>query len=116
MKKVRTFTIDRRTWGRGMEGGLLRRRAKDGMAAPGKMCCLGFCALAHGFTTRQIVGKSFLYELNKGDDLLPEWMTESTDVGQLTHVNDSPKYTDEHREERIIAIFAKHGIKVRFTH
>lgn len=123
MKKIKTLTIDRRKWGRGVEGdGKLLHRADDEIDA-GKMCCLGFYARVCGLTSRQIVDRAMPTGVSAtAQKLLPDWLLLGTrmgklpDVSFLAHINDDSTISDKVREKKITEIFAKHGIKVEFTH
>lgn len=109
------LTIDRPTWLRG-EGGdasaLLRE--KDG-----KMCCLGFYALACGMEKEDIVGRGGPRSVTMTTDTpLPEQM-QWLMCGPAEHSGDATALmveNDNHaKEERIAELFAKHGVEVEFV-
>lgn len=119
MKKIKTLTIDRRKWGRGKTGGRLLTGATT--HNPGKMCCLGFTCLKYGLTPKQIVNGTVPVYLSKtAKAMLPDWLTCSSrgdaDVGAFACINDSWDSDDADKEKMITTIFAKHDIKVKFTH
>lgn len=116
------LVIERAKWLRG-EGGKASRllRPKDG-----KMCCVGFAALALGHTEdeirdRRCVVKHIYDEQLSGDAALakfgPQWGGDATDgvLFRLYDINDAEHATDGEREGRVVALFAKVGVDVEFT-
>jgi hypothetical protein len=111
--------INRAEWLRG-EGGsdsaLLRERDN-------KKCCLGFFAKALGATDDDIrdiaePGESSTcapwpaWVLTEDDD---GSMVSSDAISALIQINDGQKLLERDREERIAAIFARHGVEVTFV-
>ena len=121
VKPKRGFTIDRRVWLRGEPHGSRLYRPADR-----KQCCVGIYLRACGVSTRalsdQATAASLVEDgraqmpsrakwLLSGDYAL-SWAESSVDGQRLYGMNDSPEETG--REERIEAIFARHGEAVRF--
>lgn len=118
MANVKSFTIDRARWGK-------RRLRND----DGTMCCLGFFSEACGVPP-SAMGKACLpRSLERSQRRhLPAWALLTgyydpiTDVWQLVSWNDRRRATtsavrrcSSDAEAAIKKIFAKHGVKVRFT-
>lgn len=108
MKKV--LTIVRSKWLRG-EGGLVSylRRPEDG-----KMCCLGFDALACGFTPAQITGREDPRTLAEVMDVPADYETTRCSPNYRTifdamDINDNIEISDSEREERLIPLLKKIG-------
>ncbi len=121
MKKTakRILKIDRRTWlrGEGPTASCLYR------AGDGKKCCLGFAAMQLCGLTRskldavQTPGHSGVRD--KFAQKIPFLISKSdtSSVGyDLMLTNDSTILTDKDREAKIKEVFARHDIKVIFTH
>lgn len=129
MPKMRKLTIDRRKWDRATKavnsGKLLN---SDGL-----MCCLGFECRAIGFTKKAILNigmpsglisaKQLLQRDTKFGKLIKKlgWLVNdrgynTTDVLALAEINDNSITTDDYKENKIVKIFAKHNVKVVFTH
>ena len=113
--RVTEFTIDRKTWLRGMntdESVLL-----DG---DGRQCCLGFYSSACGVASSGIAGRSFPSSIRprlQEMSWLFEWDHETTEGAiedTLTTVNDRSTIEDSEREETITRYFADQGITVNF--
>jgi hypothetical protein len=86
------------------------------------MCCLGFYALACGYSDSEISDRTTpesLTDMNRW----PEWMIEehegrvydSDEVCTLINRNDATRITGAKREKEIAAIFARHGVEVEFV-
>lgn len=82
------------------------------------MCCLGFCSKAFGATDKQIVEKDMPYSIGENwkKNNLPEWLNDSLAVDLLSDINDNINSSDDYKVKKIYAIFAEHGIKVKFIH
>lgn len=120
------LTITREQWlrGNGVESAL--RRPEDG-----KMCCLGFFALACGMSVDEIqnfgdpsdtVGETLLKwpqwlvrELPPEDDELYASWHNTDECGNLIEANDSKEIEEPDRERKIAALFADHGVEVEFV-
>ena len=102
---IKEFTVDRARWG---QGALLNN---------GKMCCLGFLSEACGIALSRFGMRGY-------PD--PEW-TEVPEVFRhprgrwrdapgrtAANINDGQD-EDSEKESKLIALFAKHGIKLSFT-
>jgi hypothetical protein len=107
------LVIDRKRWLRG-EGA---HDSKLLRPSDGKMCCLGFYGLACGLSADQICGAGSPRTALGGLAMWPAWMRMaaaashlSDDAADLMEIND-----DVGDESRIAAIFAKHGVTVRFV-
>lgn len=117
-RTVKTLVIDRDRWLRGGVSAtcLLNRN--------GKMCCLGFYALALGFQEEHVIEVPQPCEVGKVDTAkFPAWLVrdfEMTGAGSdLMNANDAlgGEVKDEKkREKEIRALFKKHGgVTVRFV-
>lgn len=126
-KRLRTLTIDRTKWGRNnsageLSGGALRQNDKSSPSNIGKMCCLGFACSKLGVTDKQMTTLTDFKLIGLPNDLsksekekLPKWLFgEGDDVDKLASVNDNCLLSDTQKEKRIITIFARHGVKVKF--
>lgn len=109
------LTIDRFRWLRG-EGAAGSRllRTEDG-----KMCCLGFHALACGATETDICD---VPTPSARKNLLKEaapWLYSITrlsfDASELIRINDTDSLTDAQREGLLTEIFARNGVEVEFV-
>jgi hypothetical protein len=115
------LTINRSKWLRG-EGVATSRLLRS---SDGKMCCLGFYALACGLKEYQIRevggpssllsppdedGKSYNYLTNTPG----QWLLEGVDRIHLMEVNDDRNKNKQYREEEIARLFARHGVTVKF--
>jgi hypothetical protein len=122
--------IDRKRWLRGGDDGQLLR------PMDGKMCCLGFFALACGYRPTEIQRTGDPEETARecGEPekptRWPRWLLgfvesdrydgvlqprNSASCDELISANDSSIIPDPDRETRIAAIFARHGVTVRFV-
>lgn len=118
------LVIDRAKWLRGEKDAGLLLRESDG-----KMCCLGFLALACGLEEDQIVEVGEPHETRS--PLLPKWLCsaydeheddgelvtkyiDSSDAVELMKINDTVG-DDAPREREIASVFAKHGVEVEFV-
>lgn len=106
MIKATSFTVNRNNWLRKDENSMLLR------PSDGKMCCMGFYALACGATREEIEGKSALNDIDGA--VYSEWSTLCDEVAgeynNLYTVND-----ETGDEEKITAWLAERGITVTFT-
>lgn len=107
--------IDRATWLRGegpYKSSLLR-------AADGKMCCLGFAALACG------IDKSYIIDYDAPCRFMGKWPTEvfklmefsflAATVHRLMSTNDSVDIDDDAREAELIALAPAAGFEFEFV-
>lgn len=117
-KPIKSFTIDRKIWLRGVgsEKSML-------MDEDGKKCCLGIYGTACGISDVNLLGKrdpaheggrikgfgSWLFKKASNSDY---WVSEA--CRQLMCDNDNVSLIQSRREALIKAGFAKAGIKVRF--
>jgi hypothetical protein len=117
---VKSFTIDRKRWYRGMNFGsaLLKQN--------GKMCCLGFYAKACGLPNKMLCDVETPADVMECavylDHCNTEWATKlvkresDTDTTQrIVYVNDDTTLTDTIREKRLIALFKRINIAVKFV-
>ena len=119
-KDVKSFTISRSKWLRGTNDTCL-------LNAEGKMCCLGFYALAcflqekdifERFTPEEIydvkqMWDSFLvceHPANDGGGLV-----NSKTCTHLMDTNDGLTSTDDEKEKEIVALFKSQGVDVTFV-
>lgn len=125
----KVLTIYRDEWYRGRDGASLRVPNETGIPAAniGKMCCLGFDALACGFTVTDIEDKSDPCDLaiEYGVDELPSWYVEARLVvvdeeGNVTcknnhiineciEVNDDKFLTESQREDKLVPLLKQLG-------
>lgn len=114
--------INRATWlrGEGNKHSALLRPSDN------KMCCLGFLAVASGYTEEQISNQttpgglasslSSDPEPNKWPKGIMEDSRLHTDnTCNLMAMNDDPMYSDEEREDFLKKNFARIGIEVEFV-
>lgn len=128
------LVIDRNKWLRGNPNTAQLLRIDNG-----KMCCLGFFALALGYTEDQISGlgdpietiidgprpnlwptwgvcrREKLIEHDQGDAHVREEYEDTDDFNQLMTVNDDAQRSERSREDRIRSIFARNGVEVKFV-
>ncbi len=111
--------IDRSKWLRG-EGGTRSVLYRE---SDGKMCCLGFYALALGASQKDICQVSEPQE-STACVPWPEWAlidlplsgpANSPETTALMTMNDHMQLLDGDRERAIAAIFARHGVEVTFV-
>lgn len=116
-----TLIIDRRLWAR---GGRNSRHSK--LLVGGKLCCLGFHALACGLrkdeiedmgTPRSAIvqhkldipeGMRFLF----GDSI--DHPPHSAAARTLMEINDDEQITDDEREKQLTTVFTQYGWAVTF--
>lgn len=112
--------IDRTKWIRG-------NPAKSALLVDGKMCCLGFHALACGYTNEQMEGvrtpmslmsQSHVnnYPVNMAHIMPMGELEKGNTVWQLMHINDDPDIdvTDAMREQEIIELGKQIDIEFEF--
>ena len=111
---MQRVTVKLDNWLRGEKDSMLYRD-RDG-----KMCCLGFVAIASGLTRGNITDCACPYEVET-DDLRGLWgklLDSPGDDSVFAHkamqINDSLDLTDEARQEKLIALFAENGIELVF--
>ena len=78
------------------------------------MCCVGFYALKLGLDKPSIEGVQVLSDAPNGDTIC-NW-SDTEDIADLYGLNDDETMglAEPEREADIAAIFAKHGVKVKF--
>lgn len=119
----KSFVVDRAKWGRGNETMLLN-------GTDGKMCCLGFAALACGYSKDDILDRGrpedLVVELKeKGVDSPNRWFDglvkphprgfDLTGIGaRIISANDDDRITDHEREAVLRGLFLKLGVEVKF--
>lgn len=108
------LVIKRSKWLRG-EGGdcsyLLRKSDK-------KMCCLGFLALACGYTRKNISGyaePTCLVDNKFPLGLIDEKGRSTPKCNSLMDINDSETFTDSVRELELKILFKKINVRVQFV-
>lgn len=114
MKDVKEFTIDRARWlcapTQGYEDSELYRESDR------KMCCLGFYARALGARVKDIKHKDC--PSNAKSVHWTDWVLEnglnSLSTKDMIEENDF-EVSNKMRERKIRGLFAKHGVKVKFT-
>lgn len=121
MADVTVLVIDRSKWLRGKRNGRLLR--DDGM-----MCCLGFLGVSCGIAPEQMLGLMRPDSEAVATAPWPEWLmspnqTAGWDGGErcsaeaelLMGRNDDDDIEEAERERLVAAVFAKHGVEVRFV-
>lgn len=118
--KVKSLVIKRSEWLRGFDSRLLE-------VDSGKKCCLGFYAIACGYSEKEISdygSPSNLLEIDNVPNLFPEWLVPSREnrlnsspAANLININDmnNDVLGDKERESIIKEIFSNHGVKVTFV-
>ncbi len=109
--KIENLTINRNKWG-----------MHSLLNYSGKMCCLGFLALACGAIPEEIEGelrparapnidwpKEFMFIKLKSNELV-----DSSLAAKAMNINDDEKLTWDEKEERLKVVFRRAGIKLRF--
>lgn len=116
------FEVSRARWLRGEGMGksrLLRESDK-------KMCCLGFRALATGFTKKEILSQALPRSLFDGTKVSDAWKPffiegggcwggESDICVKIVWTNDDPALSDDVREEYLKRDFAEAGDEIVFV-
>lgn len=122
-KDVTSFVVDRKNWYRG-QSAVNSKLLND----EGKMCCLGFYAMACGLRKQDIKNKRTLPEvINLGKN----WQTKLVDPAdtvnnvvmqqssflcrELMSVNDFSFLPEEEREKRLMKKFQSIGIEITFV-
>ena len=128
--KLTEFTVKRSEWFTGLhKSGLDSALAVYGLDKDEDRykllgrCCLGFAALACGYTDEDIRGTSYprtlpaprkqgmeVFERMSGD----EWFNSDL-AWKAATINDDERITNEEREQKLIALFKAHGIEVTFV-
>jgi hypothetical protein len=125
------FVIDRSKWRcGGVEGSsdeCVRGRGIAMMRNPeGFMCCLGQVSCQLGVPADALSGcwypRTVSVRNQEFRDRLAILLTEHNPVAcdselasLAANVNDNPVFTDDERESRLAALFAKHGHTIKFT-
>jgi len=109
------LTIEREKWLRGTgEGSLLDSEQK-------KMCCVGFFALALGYSKKEIQGHAVLSDLEQERLKGMRWcfdkndLKEGSDLNKLYSTNDSLRTSDTQKEKTIKRLFKRHKVEVEFV-
>ena len=120
---MKTIVITRKYWGRSAlrinppgtnEGKCTDKDTK---------CCLGFVCEAYGMKPKQTFEREMPRNISAGTSKLPKWLlqtnhehddTDVTDVRKASLINDDQDLTDAQKEEQLIPIFKKHGIRLVF--
>ncbi len=112
---ITTFTVDRATWlrGEGCDASSLLR------TGDGKMCCLGFLALACGVPSDAIENvaspSAMITEFREQLPAPIQDPSADAPVMRLMSVNDDEETTDVIRERLLTKVFSEIGIQVAFT-
>lgn len=83
----------------------------------GKMCCLGFRCHQLGIPLKALKGKATPGNLSNNwdiPDLIDKRGFNSVLTGAAISINDNAFISNEDREKRLIELFAKHDIIVKF--
>lgn len=115
---MRILKIDRKKWLRG-EGEPLSFLLRE---HDGKMCCLGFDAIACGFKPEQIRGyKTLPSALGSAHELPSHYVNPNggnhlinSVFSDLYAYNDSSRLSEGEREKHLTQLFAKLDIEVQF--
>ena len=106
------ITIEREKWLRGTgEGMLLDPKQK-------KMCCVGFFALALGYSKKEIEGHGQLSELSQEKLEGMRWCKSARDKSDLVKLygaNDTLQTSDAQKEKSIKRLFKRHKVEVDFV-
>lgn len=100
-ERVSEFTVDRETWG-----------TSTLLGDDGRMCCMGFLAIACGYTAGAIRGKSYPSSLPGFSALMPELRKD--DELMIARVNDSVQLTRPAKESKLKDLFSRIGIALKF--
>jgi len=105
------FIVERKTWFRGKGAEESRLLRNDGTR-----CCIGFVGKQCGVTDEEMLNRSVIKRVSEpGLKGFPEWMYEMRKIDDAYTWNDTTDYTDQEREARLIAVFAKHGDEIEFV-
>jgi hypothetical protein len=117
--------VDRAHWLRGKTGfGSMLLRSDGEVVDGGKMCCLGFVALAIGCSREEIVGvssplsKAFLPKVSPHTSrIFPGLGSRHGDavIAYAVAVNDSDAIQDDERERQLTSLFTQIGVDMTFT-
>jgi hypothetical protein len=119
---MKRFTIDRSKWACGDVKAKFGEDAYTALLDPasGAMCCLGFYAASCGFAKKDLLDISFPSHI-LGFDKKPslKWLTDVSGAlsnqSCIAQLNDDETLSQNTREARIRAEFAKHNIEVEFV-
>jgi hypothetical protein len=110
---MKTFRINRNKWGRGMGVGELWNSDNE------VGCCLGHITRQHNHCSwEELEGKA--YPKYKNDDYVEDqakYACPITNIHTLkaaAKINDNAIISDKEREEKLIKLMSKHGIKLEF--
>ena len=125
------LVIDRKTWRRGPQDEQIKLDDPTALLCKdGAKCCLGFYALQCGLTKEQIYGigepgqipmneddaDSYWLKLVKFyDDDYTSGLANTSLAAEAMDINDDPNLTEEEREQKLIKIFSKKDIEVKFV-
>lgn len=127
------LVIDRRQWFRGSRASTSQLILNDDRKAfNGKMCCLGFhgrkCRIPKKYLIGLATPAATARELTRHGKTIPPKFKAllsgfahvdfyNNDIGdELMSVNDNTRIRGAKREAQLRVLFAKIGVKVRFTH
>jgi len=85
--------------------------------ATGRMCCLGFYALAYGYKREDIRGRTTPNSLDNPLMFPSTIITErgdSAQCGKLMKVNDDPELLAPQREQQLTTLFKEINVNVTF--
>jgi hypothetical protein len=119
------LVIDRATWGRG-QGNKMGGSGDSCLLSPktGKKCCLGFYALACGYSEIEIRGKAMPWSLDRSDPRYRQWQSDPSKISHgdpqaiLAGLNDEPDVPDEIREAWIaegFRVLSGYQVEVEFV-
>jgi hypothetical protein len=105
------YTVDRKTWYRGMRG--LRSRL---LRPDGTRCCIGFVGQQCGISDNWLLDRPAIADETPEviEAEWPEWMKVEHLVEQAYEANDNPDLTGEQREAKLKEIFARNGDEIEF--
>jgi hypothetical protein len=111
-KQPLTVVINRKKWfrGYGSEKSRLLQPRKEG----GKMCCLGFDAIALGFTRQDILGEQSPADVAEGVPGLSSLGYNTLTCESMMTVNDSQGMSDAEREATLIKLAKRIGRRFVF--
>ena len=124
-KEVTEVTVDRKKWARGSGSRLLvgvkSKKELSNSIKVGQMCCLGFFCLQAGVSRKRISNLSNV-DYFKTKDVVPK-LSQINNSSELfltnfareaERINDDCAIQDNEREEKLIKLFAKNGVTLRF--
>lgn len=106
-KLNKNLVIDRRKWLRGCDDSKLYDSETR------RMCCLGFCAIQNGFRKKDIKDHPYPSDIDFKPLLDNNGRWRPT-TEKLMEVNDNTKIDDSVREKKIISLFKRFKVRVKF--